>query len=284
MSKQKEYPARLSQDHLAPPTNTSDVGRPCEDPQGRLTRCRLWARRCGGRWRSSLRSGRGILAGARWCCRDSRRRAVCCWAMPRMPSPPPSARASILLSRRVLLSSLLLRRLGINFSRRLLHVSIHRRLFCGMHPCWNEWRRRGLNINHYGAAHDWSHCLLSTKFSCRDRDQGSPCRQTGKHRELRQEMKRLFCVQDCAVLGDIVAAAPDDLDYALERYERQRKPDAHALGTMDHQVWKNRPLLASQFSAKLFQHQIPTIIPAAVNTIEAKCARERHERLWRHFG
>lgn len=42
--------------------------------------------------------------------------------------------------------------------------------------------------------------------------------------------------QDCAVLGDIVAAGPDDLDSALERYERQRKPDAHALGTMDHQV------------------------------------------------
>lgn len=55
-------------------------------------------------------------------------------------------------------------------------------------------------------------------------------------------MKRLFCVQDCAVLGDIVAAAPDDLDNALERYERQRKPDAHALGTMDHQVLENRPL------------------------------------------
>ncbi|KAK9905507.1 hypothetical protein WJX75_001138 [Coccomyxa subellipsoidea] len=43
-------------------------------------------------------------------------------------------------------------------------------------------------------------------------------------------------LEDCAVLGDIVAAAPDDLDYALERYERQRKPDAHALGTMDHQA------------------------------------------------
>ncbi len=38
------------------------------------------------------------------------------------------------------------------------------------------------------------------------------------------------------MLGDIVAARPDDLDSALERYERQRKPDAHALGTMDHQV------------------------------------------------
>ena len=43
-------------------------------------------------------------------------------------------------------------------------------------------------------------------------------------------------LQDCAVLGDIVAAGPDDLDSALERYERQRKPDAHALSTMDHQV------------------------------------------------
>ncbi|BDA47389.1 Kynurenine 3-monooxygenase [Coccomyxa sp. Obi] len=43
-------------------------------------------------------------------------------------------------------------------------------------------------------------------------------------------------LEDCAVLGDIVAARPDDLDSALERYERQRKPDAHALGTMDHQA------------------------------------------------
>lgn len=42
--------------------------------------------------------------------------------------------------------------------------------------------------------------------------------------------------QDCAVLGDIVAASPDDLDTALERYERQRKPDVHALATMDHQA------------------------------------------------
>ncbi len=42
--------------------------------------------------------------------------------------------------------------------------------------------------------------------------------------------------QDCAVLGDIMAASPDSLDAALETYERRRKPDAHALGTMDHQV------------------------------------------------
>ncbi len=48
-------------------------------------------------------------------------------------------------------------------------------------------------------------------------------------------------VQDCAVLGDIVSAAPDDLDGALERYERQRKPDAHALATMDHQVRQHSP-------------------------------------------
>ncbi|CAL8472165.1 g11707 [Coccomyxa elongata] len=45
-----------------------------------------------------------------------------------------------------------------------------------------------------------------------------------------------FGIRDCALLGDIVAARPDDLDSALERYERQRKPDAHALGTMDHQA------------------------------------------------
>ena len=46
----------------------------------------------------------------------------------------------------------------------------------------------------------------------------------------------LHSVQDCAVLGDIVAREPDSIDAALERYERQRKPDVHALGTMDHQV------------------------------------------------
>ena len=43
-------------------------------------------------------------------------------------------------------------------------------------------------------------------------------------------------LQDCAVLGNIVAREPDSIDAALERYERQRKPDVHALGTMDHQV------------------------------------------------
>ena len=43
-------------------------------------------------------------------------------------------------------------------------------------------------------------------------------------------------LQDCAVLGDIVAQELDSVDAALERYERQRKPDVHALGTMDHQV------------------------------------------------
>lgn len=43
-------------------------------------------------------------------------------------------------------------------------------------------------------------------------------------------------MQDCAVLGDVVAGEPDSIDAALERYERQRKPDVHALGTMDHQV------------------------------------------------
>ena len=43
-------------------------------------------------------------------------------------------------------------------------------------------------------------------------------------------------LQDCAVLGDIAAQEPDSIDAALERYERQRKPDVHALGTMDHQV------------------------------------------------
>ena len=43
-------------------------------------------------------------------------------------------------------------------------------------------------------------------------------------------------LQDCSVLGDIVAREPDSIDAALERYERQRKPDVHALGTMDHQV------------------------------------------------
>ena len=44
------------------------------------------------------------------------------------------------------------------------------------------------------------------------------------------------CLQDCAVLGEIMAQEPDSIDAALERYERQRKPDVHALGTMDHQV------------------------------------------------
>ena len=38
------------------------------------------------------------------------------------------------------------------------------------------------------------------------------------------------------MLGDIVAREPESIDAALERYERQRKPDVHALGTMDHQV------------------------------------------------
>ncbi len=33
-----------------------------------------------------------------------------------------------------------------------------------------------------------------------------------------------------------MAREPDSIDAALERYERQRKPDVHALGTMDHQV------------------------------------------------
>ena len=42
--------------------------------------------------------------------------------------------------------------------------------------------------------------------------------------------------QDCAVLSGILSETPDDLDAALERYERTRKPDAHALGTMDHQA------------------------------------------------
>lgn len=42
--------------------------------------------------------------------------------------------------------------------------------------------------------------------------------------------------QDCAVLGDIVAASPGSLDAALEEYEKRRKPDAHALGIMDHQA------------------------------------------------
>ena len=51
-----------------------------------------------------------------------------------------------------------------------------------------------------------------------------------------------YCLQDCAVLGDILSETPDDLDTALERYERTRKPDAHALGTMDHQA--RRPILA----------------------------------------
>jgi 2-polyprenyl-6-methoxyphenol hydroxylase-like FAD-dependent oxidoreductase len=46
----------------------------------------------------------------------------------------------------------------------------------------------------------------------------------------------MHLLQDCAVLGDIVAAAPGDLDAALERYEAQRRPDVHALGTMDHQA------------------------------------------------
>ena len=43
-------------------------------------------------------------------------------------------------------------------------------------------------------------------------------------------------MQDCSVLGDIVAQNPGSIDASLERYERQRKPDVLALGTMDHQV------------------------------------------------
>ena len=43
-------------------------------------------------------------------------------------------------------------------------------------------------------------------------------------------------MQDCSVLGDIVAQNPGSIDASLERYERQRKPDVSALGTMDHQV------------------------------------------------
>ena len=38
------------------------------------------------------------------------------------------------------------------------------------------------------------------------------------------------------MLGDILEETPDNLDRALERFEARRKPDVHALGTMDHQV------------------------------------------------
>ena len=47
------------------------------------------------------------------------------------------------------------------------------------------------------------------------------------------------------MLGDIVAQEPDSIDAALERYERQRKPDVHALGTMDHQVFTPNSLSPS---------------------------------------
>ena len=38
------------------------------------------------------------------------------------------------------------------------------------------------------------------------------------------------------VLAAALAGAPGDVDAALQRHERRRRPDAHALGTMDHQV------------------------------------------------
>ena len=43
-------------------------------------------------------------------------------------------------------------------------------------------------------------------------------------------------MQDCAVLGGILAEGPDNINAVLKRFEAQRKPDVHALGTMDHQV------------------------------------------------
>lgn len=43
-------------------------------------------------------------------------------------------------------------------------------------------------------------------------------------------------LEDCTVLAAALAGAPGDADAALQRYERMRRPDAHALGTMDHQV------------------------------------------------
>lgn len=43
-------------------------------------------------------------------------------------------------------------------------------------------------------------------------------------------------LEDCTVLGEVLASAPSDIDAALQRYERRRRPNAHALGTMDHQV------------------------------------------------
>ncbi len=43
------------------------------------------------------------------------------------------------------------------------------------------------------------------------------------------------------MLGDTMAQEPDSVDAALERYEQQRKPDVHALGTMDHQVCSCEP-------------------------------------------
>lgn len=43
-------------------------------------------------------------------------------------------------------------------------------------------------------------------------------------------------LEDCGVLAEALKGAAGDVDSALRRYERQRRPDVHALGTMDHQV------------------------------------------------
>ena len=38
------------------------------------------------------------------------------------------------------------------------------------------------------------------------------------------------------MLAEALKGAAGDVDSALRRYERRRRPDVHALGTMDHQV------------------------------------------------
>ncbi|KAK9836175.1 hypothetical protein WJX81_006914 [Elliptochloris bilobata] len=43
-------------------------------------------------------------------------------------------------------------------------------------------------------------------------------------------------LEDCTVLAEALAGAAGDVDAALRHYERRRRPDAHALGTMDHQA------------------------------------------------
>jgi len=47
-------------------------------------------------------------------------------------------------------------------------------------------------------------------------------------------------LEDCTVLADALAGAPGDVDAALAAYERRRRPDVRALGTMDRQARRRR--------------------------------------------